>query len=289
MSMRLFVVIILGVTVAGCSTMELPGGQTASYSDVCGELSGRKCAPSTGEYLLLTKSRKILEIDEKGKPLLTSYLGSVVTQQNRLLGEPGAFCSSAASVAFDYSDIAEATFSNSISINYTIASVYGGSVEADIAEAIEAANIPTEVSETISGDINAVAAKISSQKISADLKFQEYRIKNEVLRSLDAGGGDNLILKSCYEKLKTGNFRLYVALTGFDVQARSVNSTEIVALLASLSAKLRGQTDDDKVLAFEAALGQITNKVIKTSTDRYFVVTALSLWRSPSGFETIRG
>lgn len=273
---RVLLAIAVSFCLSACGGILVPGGKKLEKSYVCGSLEGRDCAPSTGApYTSFSKQRKTLELDVAGDPRVLTYLGAVVRKDSNS-GDPGTFCGVPGLV--NEQDVAPSSYGSEISVEYTLESKYGGELNADIAQGLRAVGVPEKAMESVEADLKLLLDRIKNQQLSSKARFVEYRLTQAFLDKMEAGIGEDV--KACLNDLASGRFKMYQALTGFQVSKASFDEDRTNQFISEFGAKLKSSLEENDIAGIEASIRSTTNRIVNIATDPFFEVVGVSYWRS---------
>jgi hypothetical protein len=272
-------VISIASLLSGCATVSVPVNRKVPVKQACGPLADRRCAPSMGNALPLTQQYKTIEVDVSGQPRLMSYLGTIVARDNRR-GEPGAICGGGAMSRFTNEDRTASVFSNTIELVYTLEQKIDLGIKADLTEAMVASGVPVQITQRVQADLDASISQLKNQVVNATARLSEYQIKPEVLSELDASVTDGRF-QQCLAELRTGNWRLYQAVSGFYVSDGRLDSTTTNTIIANLVARVKLADPSVDAAKLSIGLNSVATQRIKTAIEPYFVVVGASFYVSP--------
>jgi hypothetical protein len=289
--------IVLGLSVGliGCQTVSVPVSRKLDANIACGPLANRGCAPSQGTAFALKKQYKIIEVNADTKePDYLSYVGTIV-KRNMItpasgkefypdrLGDPGAACGAGVATPFTADDVTKSVYSNSYKIEYELDQRAEGSFKADLAESLKTAGVPVSTIAAAKADIDAAASQLKKVKIVSTGTFRQVQLKASVLHSLEASASP---LGECFRELKTGDWRMYSAVSGIYVTEGTIDSNAKTNILAKLSASI-SERNGSAIAGLDAALDRKVSERINASIEPYFAVIGVSYWISPRHPEII--
>ncbi len=232
-----------------------------------------------GNALPLTQQYKTIEADTAGEPRLMSYLGTIVDNRNRR-GEPGATCGGGASSPFTNEDRTQSTFSNTVELVYTLDQKTGFAIKADLTQAMVAAGVPVQITNNVQADLDASISQLKKQVVNATATLSEYQIKPEVLTELDAAEQQGRFQR-CLAELKSGDWRIYQAVSGFYVSEGRMDSSTTTTVIANLVARIKLTDPTVDTAKLSAGLNAVVTQRVKTAVRPYFVVVGVSFYDSP--------
>jgi hypothetical protein len=273
----------------GCQTVTVPVNRKLDANVACGPLANRGCAPSQWTAFAFKKQYKIIEVDAATKePDYLSYVGTIV-QRNEAqkrdgkkfhpdrLGDPGAVCGAGEATPFTATDLTKSVYSNSYKIEYELDQRAEGSFKADLIEALNAANVPDGIIAGAKADIDAAASQLKKVKIVSTGTLRQVQLKAATLHKLEASSSP---LAGCFQELKSGDWRLYSAISGIYVTEGTIDSNAKIVILANLAASISAKYKATPA-SLTTTLDRKVSETINASIEPYFAVIGVSYWISP--------
>jgi hypothetical protein len=250
--------------------------KNSSYSS-----NNRDCAPTVGRAFALTQRQKSIAIID-GKPDLDSYLARIKRRGSTDLdGESGSICGGGATSPFPTSfNALTPTFENDFTITYSLDGTLEARVAADIDSILNDYQIPQAVRDRLNADIRTTLAANKDKLVKFRAKFQEYQLPDATLTALEAATDGANPLAPCLTELRSGQWRIYRAVTG--IRILEANSTEnlenIVA--ATIAAQIKSKVATVNIIDLKAEISRKVITNVNAVERERFTVIGVSYWKS---------
>ena len=265
------------------TTMELPDGQTLRAQDVCRNLSSKKCVPNVGNAKRLKKDVPPLGLEGDVKSALLSYLGTVIRSDEKVRGSRGGVCGGLEETVFTEADIV-ATRVKDANIEWEAFDgkrhwIWPEKLETDIKQALKESGATMMTRMKMWSEIDVARKSLRAQKLRTRSVFYQYHLKDETLRQLETARYSSRF-KPCLMDLQTGGWRLYQAITGFQVEGQRFDERAYEQTLKTLSQEAVNIQSDLDAVQIETALNRILTTRLNAEVSSYFQPVGVSFWES---------
>ena len=259
----------------GCGTVPGPGYEPVQARIACGPLAENYCAPNVGDSNPLRDKPGSITLDLEGNPRVLEYLGTIIPIDGAP-GIRGANCGNTGQTPFRVDDI-EPDYDNQIEQNVRAFRTSSGKISADIVAAMRVAGVPRETIEGMEAEVEAAVDSIGSLTVRATGNFRQYQIRASILRNLESSEPDAR-LERCLDDIRTGKWRLYQAITGWQVDIAEVNQRSTRGIVAELVGRVSSESLSVDIANLESSLNNIIYNQLSTSAGPHFILLGVSFW-----------
>lgn len=265
------------------TTTELPDGRKLKHKEVCRTLASGKCAPIIGKAKALKNSPQPIVIKDSAAETALLYLGTLIRRDAKVRGERGMVCGGTLETPFTTDDLLVMDIKD-IDVRHEAfdqqRSLFSNErLKRDIKQALRESRVTEKTIKKLSTDIYNASSQLRSVKLKTTATFHQYQLKDDVLRQLETAKYSSRF-KSCLIDLKTYDWRLYQAITGFTVQEETFDTHIIAAILEPVAERAVALEPSLSKEALLMAMEEAVTYQLNTSVPPYFQLVGVSFWES---------
>ncbi len=269
---------------SGCTTTtELPDGRKLKHKEVCRTLASGKCAPIVGKAKALKNSPDPIVIKDSAAETALLYLGTMIRRDAKVRGQRGMVCGGTVETPFTTDDLLVMPIKD-IDVRHEAFDQHrtlfsNERLKQDIKTALRDSRVTEKTLRALSKDIFNASSQLRDVKLKTTATFHQYQLKEDVLRQLETAKYSSRF-KSCLIDLKTYDWRLYQAVTGFTVQEEIFDTNIISAILGPVAERAVTYDSGLKKEALLKAMEEAVTYQLNASVPPYFQLVGVSFWES---------